>query len=184
MSSEDSNYTEQELSEIEAFLRENYFKTAELFPAARPRDSERTIGPEIQRLRQTKRGKGKDVLSPDDLEQLETASASGYASEFSGHKADVVLELKRKLEVHPSAGKDSAGLIFLRNASRRLCARHKGAGITGISISTGGLTVLMHHLGLDPVYAPVVVWFATKIRDYGLPVLCDSLKEYFAGEVG
>jgi hypothetical protein len=36
----------------------------------------------------------------------------------------------------------------------------------------------MAGLGLPPLLAPIAVWFAARIRDFGLPVFCKSIEEY------
>ena len=170
--------TAQELDQVEAFLRESYFRVAESLPAARQRDPDRAVRGEVEQLRKAPQRKTADRLTDQDVKALEAAAESAYASEFSMRKERALNQLAEENGLPAGPNKPPLALLFLKTASRRLCKERKAAGATGFAISTGSLGVLLRHLGLDPVFAPIVVWFATQCRDVGLPVLCEFIEEY------
>jgi hypothetical protein len=60
----------------------------------------------------------------------------------------------------------------------KLCGAKRQLSVGRFAISTTSLGALLSYLGLDPLFAPAVVWTAAKLRDIGDVAFCDALAVY------
>jgi hypothetical protein len=180
-------YNETELREVAEFLRANYVLTASRISSARPRNPGRAVAPELERLRSLSPLKKETALQITDrnLEELEAALASPYPPDLANIKEAKLQDLRKDVESLPPmvvSSRYSLALLVLKNTSHVICAKHSPVKIKTFTISTASLSLLLRHLGIDPLFAPMVVWVATALRNFGIPVFCGSVKDYLAAK--
>lgn len=175
----DSLYSQSELDEIGRFLRQSVQKSVAEMNFARPVDAEKECREEVKRLRKktrTERGK----LDEKDIKELDAAVQGPFAP---------ALRVERKRAIDEALAAESNapkkvpfGILFLRYCAKRLCdpSTQKTPKSGSFVISSAGLTVLLGQLGIPAVFAPAVIWLATKLRDTGMPAFCDALRQYLS----
>ena len=181
-------YNELELQEVARFLRGTYLSAASKIASARRRDPTRAVAPELERLRKLAfTAKETPIqLSDLDVEELAQALESSYASDISNRKRPGLERLRSEAGALPrpleGSVRFSLALVLLKNVSRTLCKRRQPLRIRSFTISATSLSLLLRHVGLDPIFAPVVVWLATLLRDVGVPAFCGTAKDYLASK--
>lgn len=180
-------YTDMELGEVAEFLRANYVQAASRISSARARNPSTAVAPELERLRGL--GSAEKETAPRitdrHVEELAAALESPYASDLGSIKETQLKRLREEAKSLPAplaSDRHSLALLVLKNTSHVLCAKRPPVKIRAFTISTASLSLLLRHLGIDPIFAPIVVWLATVLRDVGLPVFCGSVKDYLASK--
>jgi hypothetical protein len=169
-------YTDSELTEIERFLRDSYLKTTAQISSARPGDADLAVRQEKTRLGEKFKSSRQEVTA-DDIKELEEAINGPYAPDLKNLRQRALEDFKKNIP--EKSVKDSFPLLFLKHILRRLCEQQSPKPQSAkILISSGGLAWLMQQLQMPPIYAPVIVWLATKLRDLSVPAFCGALKEY------
>lgn len=178
----ESRYTDEELDEVSKFLRGAYISAATRLPSARRRDPAQAIGPELQRLRrQHSIRKSAGQISEADLDEIADAMDSPYALDFAAKKAQILDTLKQRPESQTMQHVNQrhvVAVVLLQSVANRLCAHQNYHGVGRFLISATSLGGLLSHLGVDPLFAPFIVWTGTKLRDFGVPVFCDLLRSF------
>jgi hypothetical protein len=176
-------FTDEELIEIRKFLHSSYLTVAAERPSALSRNPKDQVDPEIERLRKKKTPRNRTpTLSDRDVSQIAEALDSPFAKDLGGLRGNLLLQ-----EIDPTLHDFAAssplpslkfGQILLRNSGKRLCSNLEQTKLSTITISAAGLSAVLSSLGFSPLYAPVAIWFASRLRDFGLPVFCRSVDEY------
>jgi hypothetical protein len=173
----ENRFNDGELQEIERFLRSAYITAAAKIVSARPRDPRKAVEPEIARLKQQRKPKQMRTLSDQDVRDLDEAVAGQFGSDLT--KDRLLDELKRQVpNANATMEPRSFGVLFLHGLMGKLCGAKRQLSVGRFAISTTSLGALLSYLGLDPLFAPAVVWTAAKLRDIGDVAFCDALAVY------
>jgi hypothetical protein len=176
-------YNDEEMREIRQFLHNSYVRATEGFSFARSTNPQKAADPELKRLAKKRpRSKGQDVISEEDIKELADAIESPFAADLADKKKLTLDILKRQIPKGSSDKRESLARLILKNSVKNLCKDVNETRLKTFAITAAGLSLVLKILGIDPTYAPVAVWFATRLRDLGLPVLCSSVQTYLKQE--
>jgi|GEM_PF-7120633 hypothetical protein len=180
--SESVLYTEKELAEIDNFLQESYMEAAITLPSARKREPGEAAKKEVDRLRMKSVKEKSKKITDKDIDELTEAIHSPFASDFSSRKQAIIEKTEKEeadlIKEEHRGKKNSFSWMLLKHFSKRICGNVVEPSLTKLTISTASLSGLMQFFNMDPLFAPVIIWVATKVRNESIMAFCESVQEY------